>query len=234
MRALIRQIYSPEEIKQTDSYYGRKIRAYIAAYGTGYDFCRLYADDNNGAVLVYNSLAVVDADKSDELDEFIEMISPVTVEAPIKTSLAINDNYKRIHRTLFRVMPNEDFIDGINAMPPLDEVYKILAECFDDIDYEMWYTDASHRIRHGISRIYLYGRTTAELAFYDDGFAFLSHIATALDGRGKGAARALVGHIAGTLEKQNTYLFARDFRRSFYESFGSKAVGEDILYQIEN
>ena len=101
-------------------------------------------------------------------------------------------------------------------------------------DFDKWYVDISHRIRHGVSELYLYDRTTVTKSFDIDGYVFLSHIATAKSERGKETARRLLRCLAEKYnnEGKEAYLFARDHRRSFYESIGFEPVKEDILYEI--
>lgn len=218
---------------------GKKIRSYIDAYGTGYDFCRLYADENGAAVLVYNSLAVIAAESiTEELKSFIYMLMPITVESDADFKPDKACGYSGIHRTLFRINPAvSEITDGepeVNGS--LDEIYGIISEGFGDIPYDLWYTDISHRIRHGVSKTYLLNKTTLTVQYDIGGFVFVSHVATASENRGKGAARRLLGYVAQeySREGKTVYLYARDNRVSFYESFGCIPCGEDYLYQIEN
>ena len=235
---MIKQIFeiTPEMI--TDSYYGRKILAAYNAYGGGYDFCRFYSC-GNGMIHVYNTSMVIDGNIDlDETEMFINMTKPVTVEADIKTSLQLGGQYCEKHRTLFHVKSGDTNIEinCVKANSCAEKCFEILNESFDDmLSYDDWYVDISHRIRHNVSKLYLYESTTITQQFNIDGFIFLSHIATAKSKRGRGTARELLRLLGGEAEKrgETAYLFARDERYSFYESIGFEPVYEDILYEMK-
>ena len=234
-----RQIFEFDESAFTDSWYGKKIRAYLNAYGAGYDFCRLYEADSGGYILVYNSTMTADGNfDKDELQGFINMLAPVTIEVSKRTPLQLGGEYTAYNKTLFRGVHRENNIDSDhivkNAM--LDKVYAVLEEGFGITEFEAWYTDSSHRIRHGVSDIFLYGSTTVTKLFDVDDYVFLSHIATGASDRGKGTARNLLYWLCGEYEKQGkeVYLYAKDERVSFYEGIGFEAVDSDIFYERLN
>ena len=112
-------------------------------------------------------------------------------------------------------------------------MFKILDEGFDIKEYDAWYADTSHRIRHGISETFLWNSTTVTKLFDIDDFVFLSYIATGKADRGKGRARQLLYYLCSKFEKQGktVYLFAKDERVSFYEGIGFQPVSCDIFYE---
>ena len=233
---MIRQIFEFDESVFTDSWYGKKIRAYLNAYGTGYNFCRLYEADSGGHILVYNSTMTADGNfDKEELQEFINMLAPVTIEASKCMPLQLDNEYTAYNKTLFRGVYRENNIDTAyivkNAM--LDKVYNVLEDGFRLTEFGAWYTDSSHRIRHGVSDIFLYRSTTVTKLFDIDNFVFLSHIATGTADRGNGTARNLLYWLCGEYKKQSkeVYLYAKDERVSFYEGIGFEAVDSDIFYE---
>lgn len=115
----------------------------------------------------------------------------------------------------------------IQLNPPLDDVYAILKTAFT-LDYETWYVDASHRIRHGVSKTYIYDKiSTATLAFEIRGTCFLSLVATRADERKHGSATKMLRRLCSEYNKENkdTYLICLDERLHFYENAGFKPVG---------
>ena len=173
---------------------------------------------------------------SEDMETFIRMINLMNIE--ISGNSPINAaGFKASRRTLFRVKKGVTDISfgDVTVNSRIPECYDILRECFENMcEFENWYVDISHRIRHKTAELYLCGSTTVTKAFDTDGFAFLSHIATAENERGKGAARRLLYCIADKLESEGKsgYLFALDHRKSFYENIGFEAVGEDIFYEM--
>lgn len=235
---MIKQISEGIPQLVTDSYYGRKILAAYNAYGGGYDFCKFYSN-GHGIIHIYNTSMVIDGNvDAAEAELFINMTKPVSVEVKSNMPLQVDDIYVKKHRTLFLVKPgNTDIIfNTVKVNSYTDKCFEILSESFDDLtDYSSWYVDIFHKIRHNVSKLYLYDSTTVTQQFNINGFIFLSHIATAKDARGRGTARRLLYCLGNEAERrgENAYLFALDRRRSFYEEIGFEPVYEDILYEMK-
>lgn len=233
---MIKQIFEGIPERLTESYYGRKILAAYNAYGSGYGFCRFYAC-GDGTVHIYNSSMVADGEiNTEDVSLLIKMTKPANIEISGGTILEA-EGYEMRHRTLFRAVPQStDVLFGdITVNGCAEECYKILSESFENMGgFEDWYVDISHRIRHGVSEFYYYGDATVTKNFDIDGFAFVSHIATAKSARGKGAARRLLYCLADKFEKEGKgmHLFALDHRKTFYETIGFESVAEDILYDM--
>lgn len=235
---MIRQIYDGISELVSDSYYGRKILAAYKAYGAGYDFCKFYSC-KNGVIHIYNTSMVI-AGNIDALETemFINMTKPMAIEVPNNIDLQLDSAYVCKHRTLFRVKSGDTHIDfnDVKVNSYTDKCFEILTKSFDNIgNYDEWYVDISHKIRHNVSELYLFDSTTVTQQFNINGFIFLSHIATAPEARGRGTARRLLYCLGNEAEKRggNAYLFALDHRRSFYESIGFEPVYEDTLYEME-
>lgn len=235
---MIKQVFDGIPELVTNSYYGYKILAAYLAYGTKYEFCKFYIC-GNGVVHIYNSSMVIDG-KIDvsELEIFIRMIKPITIEVSSLYALQLDGVYSRCKRTLFRLIPcdNDLEIDNVKCNSYTRECYEILAESFENMGrFDAWYVDINHRIRHKVVNLYLFDKTTLTQQFNINGFVFLSHIATAKEARGKGTARKLLYCFAEKYKSEgcNAYLWALEHRKSFYESIGFVPVIEDILYEME-
>ena len=234
----MKQIYDRIPDLVTESYYGYKILAAYRAYGAEYDFCKFYSC-GEGVVHIYNSSMVIDGNVDiSELEMLIEMAKPITIEVSSKTSLQFARDYLQYHRTLFRLITSENNVNNncVNVNNFTQRCYEILKESFENMgDFESWYVDINHRIRHQIANLYLFDSTTATQQFNINGFVFLSHIATAEAARGRGTARRLLYFLAQKYisEGCEVYLWALDHRKSFYESIGFEPAGEDILYEME-
>ena len=234
----MKQIYDGIPELVTESYYGYKILAAYRAYGAEYDFCKFYSS-GDGIVHIYNSSMVIDGNVDlSELEMFIKMTKPVTIELSRLYDLQTGLAYQKHNRTMFRLKPSETDVDtgAVKVNNFTGECYEILSESFENMgNFENWYVDINHRIRHKVANLYLFDSTTATQQFNINGFVFLSHIATAKAARGKGTARRLLCHLAEKYESENckAYLWALDHRKSFYESIGFEPVAEDILYEME-
>lgn len=226
----------------TETCCGRRILSYLHAYGTGYDFCRFFVNDSGGVILLINStmLVVGKEFEREELVTFAQMNRPFRIEGSdcaIEILTGI-DGYKRLHRTIFKLKSdNMSVIDkqDINFDPKLDDVYEILTEGFPNLlDYKLWLADTSHRVRHGISRVFTYkGATTASITYDMNGFVLISQVATKISARGSGYARIFLKWLADYVEKQNktAFLYALDTRESFYREIGFEVYNDEYVLE---
>lgn len=237
-------IINPQSLSQ--SCCGKRILSYLNAYGTGYDFCRFYVCGENGIMLLINSTLLLEGEgfDSSELKEFIKMNQPFRIEGNQKAieGLYGMEDYHRLHRTSFKLCADENTVideKDINFEPVLDDVYGILSEGFPNLlDYPIWLADTSHRIRHGISRVFTYKNSTTASIVYDiDDCVLVGQVATKISSRGSGYARAFLKWLAAYLAKQNktAFLNALDTRESFYREIGFEFYSDEyVLERIDN
>ena len=230
---------------------GRKMLAYMKAYGAGYDFCRFYkVEGEYGSVgtaymFIINSTLIICGDgrleATEELQMFVDMNQPFRIEGDQKILSGLNTGtrYQRLNRTVFELVPDEnsykfaeEFVDFDPALP---DVYTILSEGFPNIaDFSLWYTDTSHRCRHGISRVLTYrGSTTASVVFDIGNVALIGQVATKVSARGSGYAREFLKWLALFLNNngKRAYLLALDIRVSFYREIGFREVEHEIVLE---
>lgn len=226
---------------------GRKMIAYMNAYGAGYDFCRFYKitdESGTGFMFIINSTLIICTDGNLEATEeiliFINMNLPFRIEGDsvFLKKIPPNECYQVLNRTIFELVPdntddfNEEFVD---FNPNLPEVYKILNEGFPNIaDFSLWYTDTSHRCRHGISRVFTYRDcTTASLVFDIGDMVLIGQVATKISARGSGYAREFLKWLAHFLNNlgKRAFLLALDIRVSFYREIGFQEIEREIVLE---
>lgn len=221
---------------------GRRILAYLDAYGTSYDFCRFYISGDLGVILLINSTMIIYGDDfdPDELKSFSEMNMPFRIEGSCTALDMIRnlEQYKVLHRTMFQLVGGNDCdVDQkeINFTPSLDDVYDILHEGFPNLnDYPLWLTDTSHRVRRGISSVITYNDTTTASLMYDiNGYVLVGQVATRAASRGNGYARRFLKWLANYLESHGkiSYLYALDVRESFYREIGFKEIESQYVLE---
>lgn len=231
---MIKLITDPAELVLDKSYYSGRIEAACKAYGTGYDFCRLYSFDK-GSALIYNSSAVIsgECDDTAELQSFIMLNSPETVECPPQTAEKLTlRGYEKKYRTLFerKAVPQTE---NSPEEAVLMKMYEIVKASFGETEFDMWYADMSHRIRHGVSKAYMYkSAACACVDFIYEGAAYISQVAVMPDQRGKGYGRELLDMLSCELNKSGTVsrLWAYDDVMGFYRSIGFSEIDEDNIY----
>ena len=228
------------------SYYGRKTLSYLMAYGVKYDFCKFYLleyESMYGYIFHMNSTMVVcteDDIPTEELCDFIEMNMPFRVEVSqsLLPKLERLSNYHQLRRTMFEISQksqiNINELD-INDTPKLDDAYSILKEGFPNLlGYDLWMKDTSHRVRRGISKVYIYKEFTTATLIYDiNNTVLVGQVATRVVARGSGHAREFLYWLGSELKKQQktAILFAMDVRRSFYEEIGFKEIMTEYVLE---
>lgn len=227
---------------------GRKMLAYMKAYGAGYDFCRFYEisdESGSGFMFIINSTLIVCTDgnleATEEIQMFVDMNQPFRIEGDQKILKGINlgNRYQVLNRTVFELVPDENSYkfaeEYVNFDPYLPDVYKILSEGFPNIsDFSLWYTDTSHRCRHGISRVFTYRESTTASVVFDIGNEVLiGQVATKVAARGSGYAREFLKWLALWLNSlgKRAFLLALDVRVSFYREIGFKETEHEIVLE---
>ena len=237
------------------NHYSRRIKSHFLAYGVSYDFCRFYfvreneRADNDAVVSVFNASMVVSVfqghnlsdNEISELATLIFMTKPVTVELGLsyskKLSKIIDVDYNVFDRTMFEfVCKNHIPKLDVNELPKLDDVYDILATSFPAIknSYSLWLTDTSHRVRKGLSQSFtLNNCSSATIQYIIDGIAFIGHVATIPEERGKHHARELLYWIGERLNDDgfSVQLFARSYNVSYYTEIGFLPIYNDIVLE---
>ena len=210
---MIRRIYGalPPGYPSDNVIVGR-INAYCKAYGTGYDFCTFYEGDtdDNMLALYYGGELYVHCNENGDLQSIIafsEMLGAKAVMSDIKLSEESEMLYIMTSGKMPAVCNNRlkaEFTEDYRT------VFEILKSGFSlsDYQFEEWYADTCHRVRHGISRLIVmhYGSepvATATVLFDDDKSCFLSHIAVRRDMQKNGIGTSLLSCIC----KENVQRF---------------------------
>ena len=202
-----------------------QIQCLLRAYGFGYDFLRFYGDLERETVLsVLNgsaSLWAGDAASWEELAEFLPFAAhTVVAERPLRL-----EGWRHTQGKGY-----------ILCAPParraaadssLEEAFRILSQVFTESihpgTYAQWYTELSHRVRHGISRVYTLEGACAGIAYgLWDGWLGITQLAVLRERRGQGLARRLLAHMAAELQPEKGLLLLSQDEHSnqFYEHLG--------------
>lgn len=237
---MIRRIYGalPPDYPSDNVIVGR-INAYYKAYGTGYDFCTFYEGDtdDNMLALYYGGELYVHCNENGDLQSIItfsEMLGAKAVMSDIKLSEESETLYIMTSGQMPAVCNNRlkaEFTEDYRT------VFEILKSGFSLSDYQFdeWYADTCHRVRHGISRLIVmyYGSepaATATVLFDDDKSCFLSHIAVRRDMQKNGIGTALLSCTANLLDNRKITLICKENVQRFYINCGFTATG--TAYEI--
>ncbi|MBQ8171403.1 MAG: GNAT family N-acetyltransferase [Oscillospiraceae bacterium] len=230
---MIKQIYTAEEFSALpeNGIEAGKIRALYFAYGAGYPFCRFYRQGNcyfsclDGAYVICG-----EPQDTEELSQFLAINGYTEIFCTEVTADRLSESLEAVSAEIFVMR----FSGGISSVepdyaPPLSDVYSIVSEGFD-IDFEPWYLDMSHRVRHGVTRCaVLDGEAALVIQHHINGEALISQVACRKDSRGKGYASRLVVSAACSLAPSEVYVLCEEQLVPFYEKCGFSFLGKKYV-----
>ena len=210
-----------------------KINALFQAYGTKYDFCRFYRQGSSVISSLDGSFVIFDDGTADveELADFFRMngYAEIFCSELLGSELAEKLSAPCISVNLMRFVCSESFSVELNTSPALSNVYSIISEGFD-IEFEPWYLDMSHRVRHGISRCYVLEDKAALVIQHDiNGEALISQVACRKAFRGQGIAAKLVKAASALLYPSDVFVLCENDLIPFYEKCGFSVAVKNIV-----
>lgn len=228
---MIKRISSAEEFSALPEkgIEAQKIRALLHAYGTDYEFCRFFihngdtflAEMNGGYVLC--SGGKYDPEEVAEFLRFNGCAELLCSEKAGAEISAILDGRLSLINLMKFVGCARDF--GVERDPSLSDVYEIVGSVFD-FEFEPWYLDMSHRIRHGVARCRKLDGSALVIQHDINGEALISQVATLPAERGKGNASRLLSAACAELSGSEVYVLCEDKLTDFYEKNGFALCGK--------
>lgn len=232
---MIKRAYSPEELSALpkNGVEAQKIRALLTAYGTKYDFCRFFVSES--VILSETDGSFVLSEYTDdpnviELAEFLSFhgFSEIFCSGTMGEQLTDRLLCSAENVILMRFCGEGVLSEAVNTSPLLDEVFRILKTSFD-IEYEPWYADMSHRIRHGVTSARVLDSSALIIQHNINGEALLSQIATLPEHRGRGGASKLIRSVCAELSESAVFLLCEDKLLPFYRGLGFKKTSEKMV-----
>ena len=199
----------------------QKIRALLNAYGVNYEFCRFFISENTAIAMLYGDCIICEFGKTDieELCEFLgfngftEIFCSISLGEAIQKYLKVKTEQVNLMRFKGSPTPRK-----LTELCP-ENAYNIIKTCFD-IDFETWYPDMSHFVRHGVSKLYGLDGSALAVQFDINGEALLSQISTLPEKRGQGCASSLISAVCAAMPYSEIYVLCEDKLKGFYEKNG--------------
>lgn len=219
--------------------FGARILAAAEAYGLTEPFAQFWTQGEDAAVCKLDDAAILDAGKSADLEElvqFIRMAGAARLLCSGETAGQIGLPAAR-HGEVMTLSNIKKYMFPAQAErnPGVREIYSLLRLCespsFPVPEFEPFYLDLSHRIRHGaaIAVGLRDGDTLAACAVCpakSEAHAFLSAVAVAPEQRRKGMGRAVVEALLSQLPQKRVSIFrAEGENEAFYRSLGFFPAG---------
>ena len=204
--------------------------AFLAeCYGVGYAFCEFYDADNSVICFFEKNSVIVSNFDNINYEEVAMFVSGTTlINAPYefcKNILNFLPDFTDLPVDFQTSKISTHKSEHLNDNPKLDDVYKIVNKSFENIDYSLWLTDASHKVRHNLAKCYTYQNSASVTAsFYKNG-VFLSQVSTLPEMRKKGLARQMLHEVTSLYPDKHIYLIAEHSKREFYKACGFEITG---------
>lgn len=225
-----------------------RIRSLLRAYGTGYGFCRFYLQEESGALLcVTGDEAIISVDGTADWRELAEYICAAGVRglsaagaagAALRpflpgaccTGTVLEYNGQRPMPQRFEVCSSPE---PAETMARLKMAYDILTSCFSFGDFDSWYCDVSHQIRHDTARVYLWENAACAVTLQDRERLYLSALAVLPERQGSGAGSSLVRALLRKSRASTAAVYSKDGRTDrFYQRLGFSESGRWYLYSF--
>ncbi|MDE7399131.1 MAG: hypothetical protein K2N06_06330 [Oscillospiraceae bacterium] len=227
---MIRRVKSAEDLANLpdSGILAQKIRALLLSYGTKYEFCRFFYSADFFISELSSEFVVSEIGCNPDYDEladffgfcgFAKIFCSESVGEQLSERIYCENEIVNLMRFDGCGIPCET-----EHNPPLSEVYEILKSAFD-IEFEPWYVDMSHRIRHGISAARRLGDSILVIQHNLNGEALLSQIVTAPQERNKGNATQLIRAVCAELSPSAVFVLCHDELTGFYTNVGFSPQG---------
>ncbi len=195
-----------------------KIKALYEAYGFSYSFLKFFRSER-AVIAFYYASAVICGECDDEISQFCG-ISGVT-------DLLISHGGSSDGILYIMEYKGKGGFAELKTDTSYEKVYDILKDGFD-MDFDSWYTDICHNVRHGISEIYTLDEKAAVTKMFSmDGIALLSLVAVKKEHRKENYGRRIVEAAAKRLCPENrVYVICEEELLPFYKKCGFEKTAE--------
>ncbi len=225
---------------EDDIYYVR-IMSLIKAYGCNYDFACFYRqlDKNNNITAIISkldndwTLCLSSTADNNELKEFFSVIGYNTVLSD--SSFKFSDNFDEgiVMSSAKRVEFQAKYTE-LDRFPKLMELFNFVD--YDTADFELWYVDISHRIRHGCANAYTLNVNDEIISsgifssIYNND-AVLTAVRTAPEFRNMGYGSSLVCEMLADIRGTVYLMREKEKNEQFYTRLGFKNIGKWRMYK---
>lgn len=218
-----------------------KIFSLFQAYGTKYPFIRFYAQKSSNEITAV--ICILDNDITlsyirnkadiDELTEFVNVMGFSTLLCD--DNFVINREYDNgiVMSSARKIEIPCDYIE-VDEYPYLFDLFNFVD--YGDVDFESWYVDISHRIRHGCAKavtLNVDGEIISSAIFSSiyENDAVLTAVQTKPKFRKSGYASALVSSMCCDVTGTVFLMRESDKNKSFYKKLFFDNIGKWRIYK---
>ena len=220
--------------------YSVRILSLLNAYNCKYPFALFYKQVIDGKIVsIFSKLdgdvTIALSEKSDlfELSDFVQRcsFSSVLVDSKLKINSSFDEGI--IMKSTKHFEPTKLGAE-IDEYPRLMDLFNLID--YDSVDFETWYVDISHRIRHGSAKAFslkVRGEMIASAIFSSifGKYAILSSVSTIPEFRRLGYGSFLVSNMVADFKGTVYLMREQDKNEEFYLKNGFINIGEWRIYK---
>lgn len=218
-----------------------RILSLLGAYGCKYPFARFYRQigDNEKITAIISVLdkdITVSYDDAADLDELAKFALAIGSDSVLCSELPIKSGSYESGAIMIsdKTVEISNNFGEINEFPNLFDLYNFIE--YGAGDFEAWYVDINHRIRHGYAKAFtleINGEivSSAILSSIHNKNAILTAVRTKPELRGFGYASALVSAICGDFGGTVYLMRENGKNESFYNKLGFINAGTWRIYK---
>lgn len=199
----------------------QKIRAIWLAYGGKWDFCRFFRQGKTFIAAIDGSIVICDDEDTDfeELSDFLNVSGFTDIFCSCRTADSIQGYIKAdFHNAVIMTYASPRINSPAPHKTTPGEIWDIIEKCFKP-EYEPWYLDMSHRVRHGITSCFRNEYSALVVQHDINGEALISQVCTYPDMERKGYASALIKSVCNSMDSKIQVICEKNLC-SFYEKCG--------------
>lgn len=240
---MIKKITQTNEFDNYDKtdIYSIRIKSLLSAYGTKYDFAVFYyqIDKDNKITSILSrldndwTLSHLDIFDEAELGDFFHAVGYSTILSDDNFHFDALYDEGIVMSTVKKAEKHIQYAE-IDFYPKLMDIFNF--EDYDSIDFESWYVDLSHRIRHGCAKavsLNVGGEIVSSAVFSSiyNNDAILSSVRTSPEFRQMGYGGALVSEMLFDVPGTVYLMREKDKNESFYSNLGFENSGLWRMYK---
>lgn len=212
------------------SHYKNNVEFLFKCYGVNEDFCEFF-DTENALICIFEKASALIAGTPENCEEtaiFLSGVKRINAEYEVTEKLLpYLYDFENVPVDFQTAKIKSKKSEDLNDNCDLKAVYNIIASGFGEFDFDLWYTDTSHKIRHNLAKCYVYKNASSVTAsFFGDDTVFLSQVSTLKTERHKGYASEMLHEVTGIYKDKTVYLIAEENKRPFYKSAGFTVTGK--------
>lgn len=240
---MIKLIDNPDELDtfNKDDIFFIRIMSLLKAYSTEYNFALFYKQidesENITAIIsrLDNDYTVCHYDNFNqkELDDFFKTLGFNSILCDENLKLSFSYDYGITMATNKKIEKTINYAE-IDEYPKLMDLFNL--EDYSSADFESWYVDVSHRIRHGAAKavtLNINGEIISSGIFSSiyNNDAILTAVSTQSEFRRMGYASALVSAMVCDINGKVYLMRDKNKNEEFYKKLGFENIGYWRMYK---